>query len=69
MEKKSLTPSAARDRQNKIDAAMPDVKNLVRLHSRLIVQYCVKQLGEYEKKVLYLKKIKAEAAQLEKEIG
>jgi hypothetical protein len=49
--------------------AMPQVRQLVKRHGRTIVQWCVNQLRDYEKKVKQLSELKKEAEKLEKEIS
>lgn len=48
--------------------AMPEVKKLVKKHGRKIVNWCINQLREYEKKVKQLAELKKEAEELEKEL-
>jgi 50S ribosomal subunit-associated GTPase HflX len=50
------------------EAAMPEVKKLVKKFGRSTVSGCLQRLRDYEKKVEILKQKKQEIAQLEKEI-
>lgn len=68
MGKKLKLPTAAEDRQQKREAAMPEVKRLVKEHGRQTVQWCVNQLHEYDKKVAKLAQIRAEARALARDI-
>ena len=46
--------------------AMPQVRSLVKRHGRTVVQWCVNQLRDYEKKIKQLSELKREAEKLEK---
>ncbi len=50
------------------DAAMPDVKKLVKTHGRTVVGWCVNQLAEYERKVNKVKQARAELKKMEAEL-
>lgn len=66
--KENLLPSVAQQRAQKREAAMPEVKSLVKEWGRETIQWCLNQLREYDKKVEQLKKLKKEARMLAKEI-
>ena len=49
-------------------AAMPEVKKLIKNHGRSAIVWCLNQLKEYEKKMRQLADLRKAAAALEKEI-
>ena len=55
-------------RKEQRDNAMPSVKQLVKRYGRSIVQSCLNQLADYEKKLRLLATAKKEVERLEKEI-
>jgi len=50
------------------NAAMPQVKKLVRKYDRAAIQACLNQLRDYEQKTKRLAEVKKEVEKLEKEI-
>lgn len=52
----------------KREAAMPEVKKLVRKYGRQAVGWCVNQLAEYERKMKKLEQAKAEVRAMEREL-
>lgn len=66
---KNKEKSFADIRQEKRNAVMPKVKDLVKEYGREPIIWCINQLREYEKKIEQLKKLKSEARILQKEIA
>lgn len=58
-----------KERQEAIKKAMPEVKTLVKKYGRTIVQACVTQLQEYERKCKELERMKRDTEKLEKELN
>ena len=55
-------------RQVAREAAMPEVKKLVKKHGRQAVQSCLNSLKDYERTLKQLESAKKEVAMLEKKI-
>lgn len=56
-------------RRRRIDAAMPEVKRLVRKHSRQIIQSCLHELRDFERSLEELETARANVQALERKVG
>lgn len=61
--------NVAQERREKADAAMPEVKRLVRKYGRTAIANCLNKLREYEKQSARLQGLKKEVAKLEKDLA
>lgn len=69
MAQKRIGPSPAQRRTDARDAALPDVKALVKKHGPATIAWCLSKIREHDKKLKELTRIKAEAAKLERELS
>lgn len=65
-EAKKTTPSKADQHRQRVAAAMPDVRELVKKHGLTIVQSCLTRLREYDKTQRKAEELRAKADELER---
>jgi hypothetical protein len=68
MKKRFTRPTLAERRRKAREAAMPEVKKLVRKHGRSTISACLQQLRDYEKKLRQLETARSEVAALESQL-
>lgn len=68
MKKKTKVITLNDQRRAAADAAMPEVKRLVKKFGRTPITNCLNRLHEYEKSVQHLQTLKREVANLEKKL-
>ena len=62
MKRKEMAASLKQKR----DAAMPEIKRLVKEHGRTVIHWCLEKMRLYDKQLKKLQKMKEKVAELEK---
>jgi len=61
-------PNKRQQFQERVRAAMPDVRALCEKHGTSVISSCVTRIAAYDKKLAQVEKLRAEAARLEQKL-